>query len=167
MLPGRFPGFKNKEIRLLSLLETKMTVWREYKKTWDLNERAVSYNKFLQLWDEFYPDVVISKPMTDLCLMCQQNTTKLQRAANLSDEEKSDCVKAHQEHLDIAQSKRECYRNSGEECEIFLQTIECFHMTSRRPYWCPKTMKRRPCWCPKPVLWELNSFLMQTRFLFQ
>ena len=36
--------------------------------------------------------------------------------------------------------------------------IECFHMTSRRP----KTMKRRPCWCPKPVLWELNSFLMQT-----
>ena len=40
--------------------------------------------------------------------------------------------------------------------------IECFHMTSRRPYWCPKTMKRRPCWCPKPILWELNSFLMQT-----
>ena len=41
-------------------------------------------------------------------------------------------------------------------------SIECFHMTSRRPYWCPKTMKRRPCWCPKPVLFELNSFLMQT-----
>ena len=46
-------------------------------------------------------------------------------------------------------------------------------MMSRRPYWCPKTMKRRPrwcpktmkrwpCWCPKPVLWELNSFLVQT-----
>ena len=35
-------------------------------------------------------------------------------------------------------------------------------MTSRRPYWCPKTMTRRPCWCPKPVLWEFNSFLMQT-----
>ena len=29
--------------------------------------------------------------------------------------------------------------------------MESFHMTSRRP-----------CWCPKPVLWELNSFLMQT-----
>ena len=35
-------------------------------------------------------------------------------------------------------------------------------MTSWRPYWCPKTTKRRPCWCPKPILWELNSFLMQT-----
>ena len=43
-----------------------------------------------------------------------------------------------------------------------LSYIECFHMTSRRPYWCPKTMKRRPCWCPKPVLWDFNSFLMQT-----
>ena len=43
-----------------------------------------------------------------------------------------------------------------------LSGIECFHMTSRRRYWCSKTMKRRPCWCPKPILWELNSFLMQT-----
>ena len=112
VLPGRFPGFKSEEIRLLSSLETKMSVWREHKKTCGvLNERAVSYKKFLQLWDEFYPDVVNSKPMMDLCLTCQRNTTKLQRAASLSDEGKSDCVKAHQEHLDIAQSKRECYRN--------------------------------------------------------
>ena len=46
--------------------------------------------------------------------------------------------------------------------ENTVKPIECFHMTSQRPYCCPKTMKRRPCWCPKPVLWELNSFLMQT-----
>ena len=39
--------------------------------------------------------------------------------------------------------------------------IECFHMTSRRPYWCPKT-KWRPCWCLKTIPWDLNSFLMQT-----
>ena len=52
--------------------------------------------------------------------------------------------------------------------EIFFKSslfgpllIECFHMTSRQPYWCPKTMKRRPCWCPKLILWELVSFLMQ------
>ena len=40
--------------------------------------------------------------------------------------------------------------------------IECFDMTSRWPYWCPKTMKRRPCWCPKQIFWELNFFLMHT-----
>ena len=40
--------------------------------------------------------------------------------------------------------------------------IDCFHMTSRQPYWCSKTMKRRPCCCPKLILWELNSFIIQT-----
>ena len=30
------------------------------------------------------------------------------------------------------------------------------------PFWCPKAMKGRPCWCPRPILWVLNSFLMQT-----
>lgn len=49
---------------------------------------------------------------------------KLQQAANLSDEEKSDCVKAHQEHLDTAQSERECYRKPCKECERFHQTID-------------------------------------------
>ena len=39
-----------------------------------------------------------------------------------------------------------------------------FHMTSRRPYWCFKTMKRRPCWSPRQILWELNTFLMQTLY---
>ena len=38
--------------------------------------------------------------------------------------------------------------------------IERFHMTSRRPHWCSKTMKRRPCWFTKKIPWELNSFLM-------
>ena len=43
-----------------------------------------------------------------------------------------------------------------------FRCIECFHMMSWWPYWCPTTIKRWPCWCPKPILWELNSFLMQT-----
>ena len=43
-----------------------------------------------------------------------------------------------------------------------FSSIECFHMMSRRPYWCPKTTKRRPYWCPKPILREFTSFLMQT-----
>lgn len=33
-------------------------------------------------------------------------------------------------------------------CQLLRQiegTIECFHISSRGPYWCPKTMKRRPC----------------------
>ena len=62
--------------------------------------------------------------MTDLCLTYQQNTTKLQRSAHLSDEEKSECVKAHQEHLNTAQTEREHYRNSCNDCEKILQTLD-------------------------------------------
>ena len=41
-------------------------------------------------------------------------------------------------------------------------TMECFHVTSRRPCWCPKTKERRPCWCPQLILRESSSFIMQT-----
>ena len=44
----------------------------------------------------------------------------------------------------------------------FEVSATTYRVFSRRPYWCPKTMKRRPCWCPKPILSELNSFLKQT-----
>ena len=58
----------------------------------------------------------------------------------------------------IERKKRKNPRYGKHICQ-FLGPIECCHMTSRRPYWCPKTMRRRPCWSPKPILWELSSFL--------
>jgi len=74
-LASRIPGFKNEEIRLLSSSETKMSMWKEYEGTCKTsNEKAVSYRKFLQLWDEFYPDVAVAKPMTDLCLKLVNKT---------------------------------------------------------------------------------------------
>ena len=56
-----------------------------------------------------------------------------------------------------------CKTHKGRN-DLSTDVNECwpFQITSRRPYWCPKTIKWRPCWCPKPVLWEWNSFLMQT-----
>ena len=50
--------------------------------------------------------------MTDLCSTCQQNTTKLLRAANLSELEKSNCIKAQHDHLNFAQAERELYQNT-------------------------------------------------------
>jgi hypothetical protein len=35
---------------------------------------------------------------------------------------------------------------SGSGC-LSACTIDRFHLTSRRPYWCTKTMKWRPYWC--------------------
>lgn len=62
--------------------------------------------------------------MTDLCLTCQQNTTKLLRAANLPEQEKSDCLKAHQDHLVCAQREREFYRNACSDATTVFKRIE-------------------------------------------
>ena len=121
-LPGRIPGFKSDDIKVLLSSEKKMSVWRVYETACKASDlRAVSYRKFLQLWEQFHPNVVVAKPMTDLCFTCQQNTSKLQRAANLSDAEKSEGLNAHQDHLNCAQSEREYYRNLCKASENALE----------------------------------------------
>ena len=113
VLPGRIPGFKREDVQVLSSSETKTSVWRVYTTTCTASgEQAVSYSKFVDLWHQFCPRVVVAKPMTDLCLTCQQNTTKLVRAANLPEHEKANCIKAQQEHLDCVQVEREFYRKT-------------------------------------------------------
>lgn len=113
MLCGRIPGFKREDVQVLPSSETKASVWRVYTGTFEASaEQAVSYSKFVDLWQQFCPKVVVAKPMTDLCFTCQQNTTKLVRAANLPDHEKADCIKAQQEHLDCAQVEREFYKKT-------------------------------------------------------
>ena len=42
---------------------------------------------------------------------------------------------------------------------FFCQSMDRFHMTSRRPL-VHETMKRLPCWCIEKILWVFNSFLM-------
>ena len=125
VLPGRIPGFKSDDVKVLSSSETKIGVWRVYEKACQTsNKRAVSYPKFHQIWGQCYPNVVVSKPMTDLCITCQQNTNKLQRAANLTEREKAELIKDHQDHINCAQSEREFYRNSCANSQKTLENIE-------------------------------------------
>ena len=86
-----------------------------------------------QKGNQFHPNVVISKPATDLCFACQQNTNKVQRAANLSNNERSESVKARQYHLNCDQSEREYYRNlciNSENALIPIDTETVLHHDS-------------------------------------
>ena len=125
LLPGRIPGFKNEVIKPLSSSETKMSVWRQFKKACEESGKdAVCYTKFIHLWDQFHPNVVVAKPMSDLCLTCQQNTSKLVRSANLPDREKSACVQFQQQQLNCVQMEREVYREVCLETETSFKTLE-------------------------------------------
>ena len=125
LLPGRILGFKNDDIRLLSSSEKKVNVWRTFKRACEATDKqAVCYTKFIKLWEQFHPEVVVAKPMTDLCLTCQQNTSKLLRSANLPDREKSECVLAQKEHLNCIQTERDFYRNACTESKNNLKELE-------------------------------------------
>ena len=87
-------------------------------------EHAVCYTTFVKLWEQFHPDVVVAKPMTNLCLTCQQNTSKLLRSANLPEREKSECVIAQQGHLTCVKMKRDFYNNICSESQSNLKRLE-------------------------------------------
>jgi len=82
VLPGRIPGFKNDDIRLLSSSETKMNVWRLFKRACEeTDKQAVCYTTFTKLWEQFRPDFLVTRPMTNLCLTYNttcQNSCSLQ-----------------------------------------------------------------------------------------
>ena len=125
LLPGRIPGFKNDDIKLLSSSEMKMSVWREYKKVCEETEKlSVCYTKFINLWQQFHPSVVVAKPLSDLCITCQQNTSKLVRSANLPDREKTQCVLVQQEHLNCVQRERDLYKRVCQEAKTIFEEIE-------------------------------------------
>ena len=102
-----------------------MSVWRNFEASCKATgKQAVSYPKFVELWEQFHPTVVVAKPMSDLCETCQQNTTKLLRSANLPDHEKSECVRKQKEHLALAQAERNVYKEACKEAEINFKRIK-------------------------------------------
>ena len=53
LLPGRIPGFKNDDIKLLSSSDTKISVWRGFKKACDgRDKQSVCFSKFTELWKQ-------------------------------------------------------------------------------------------------------------------
>ena len=125
LLPWRIPGFKNVDIVLLSSSETKMHVWNCFKSACEVaSKRVVSYTKFIELWKQFHPNLVVVKPMTDLCFTCQQNTSKLLRATNLPKSEKSECVRTQQYHLNSVQTERELYNKACDNAKRSFKALE-------------------------------------------
>ena len=51
--------------------------------------RPVVYSTFCKYWAQLVPYIVVSKPRSDLCWVCHQNTTAIMKLANKPDEEKA------------------------------------------------------------------------------
>ena len=85
VLPGRVPGFKRDDIKLLPSSHTKVKVYEDYKASLENSDyRIVGTSSFMSLWEQLTPFIVTAKPMTDLCWTCQKNNTLIFRSANIS-----------------------------------------------------------------------------------
>ena len=107
LLPGRVPGYKRDDFKLLPSSTSKKVhvqyknkltkyiftqqIWRLYCDSCAMNgDKATAYQSFCKYWLQLQPNIRIGKPMSDLCWTCQQNSTMIARSINKSEEEKSE-----------------------------------------------------------------------------
>ena len=104
LLPGRIPGYKRTDLQLLPSSTTKRSVWLLYSTslaTLTSPVHRVSYSTFCSLWQRFLPRVMATKPMSDLCWVCQKNSTAIMRSANHPEEQKSEVCNCNGWHTHI------------------------------------------------------------------
>ena len=121
VLPGRVPGYYRSDIQLLPSSMSKLAVWSKYSESCEGERKPVSRKTFSSLWQQLVPQVVIMTPMTDLCWQCQKNSSLIQRAANRSDEDKSQVVQKALAHVQRAQQEREAYNAITAECRVVVR----------------------------------------------
>ena len=92
LLPGRIPGYKRDDLQLLPSSTTKRQVWETYHQSSLAapDVQGVCYSLFCDLWNQLTPQVAVTRPMSDLCWVCQQNSNLIMRAHNRPVEEKSE-----------------------------------------------------------------------------
>ena len=110
--------------RFLPSSASKRGIWRVCQSAAESRESVhkVAYSTFCRLWRSLLPSIIIMKPMSDLCWTRQQNSTAILRAANCSEGDKSETIKAAEEHLGIVQVERSFYKTKCDECRDSVHT---------------------------------------------
>ena len=74
------------DIQLLPTHTTKRSVWREYiKASRSLYIHTAGYHSFCKIWKKFLSHILITKPKSDLCWVCQRNNRTINSTTNLSE----------------------------------------------------------------------------------
>ena len=103
VLPGRIPGYQAtcvQHYRYNDICTTSIS-------------KSVAYSTFTQLWRSLTPSIIVMKPASDLCWLCQQHVAAVLKAANMSENKKSDVLLKYEEHLRIVGVERSFYRTAS------------------------------------------------------
>ncbi|XP_033116317.1 uncharacterized protein LOC117116394, partial [Anneissia japonica] len=88
-----------------------------------IGERAASITSFRSLWKQLCPEIMVAKPRSDLCWMCQKNNWMIYRCTNVSEEDKSSILKKQEEHLRYAMMERELLNKTTAEAKKAVEGL--------------------------------------------
>ncbi|CAC5424720.1 unnamed protein product [Mytilus coruscus] len=110
-LPGRLPNYKNHQVLLLPSDKNSVDIHAEYEKlAINMKYRSVSVRTFQRQWHDLCPNIVVTKPCTDLCQKCQEYAGKISNSGNLSEEDKQLLLNQYNIHVQLAKEQRDYYR---------------------------------------------------------
>lgn len=136
LLPGRVPGFKRIDVKLLSSHLTKHGLWRTYTNICvGTGKPSMEYSKFCNLWNQLCPFIVIMWPATDLCWTCQKNNNRIRNTVDLPESDKAEAVRAQEQYLLLATGERNfynCCRESKDGIQEYLKVVD--FAVEREPY---------------------------------
>ena len=136
LLPGRVPGFKRIDVKLLPSYLTKHGLWRTYTNICvGTGKPSMGYSKFCDLWNQLCPFIVILRPATDLCWTCQKNNNRIRNTVDLPKSDKAEAVRAHEQYLLLATGERNtynCCRESKDGIQEYLKVVD--FAVEREPY---------------------------------
>lgn len=88
--------------------------------------KAAAYTTFCRLWRQLVPQIMVMKPMSDLCWVCQQHSRAIMRSANTPEEEKTQVTRTYLHTEDgwhtLAYSCRQVLKDA--EAHLHLATQE-------------------------------------------
>ncbi len=124
LLPGRLPGYRKSDVKLLPSSTSKMGIWKLYQNAANActDTHVVAYSTFCHLWRTLLPSVILMRPMADLCWQCQQNSQTVLRTANSPEAEKSSVLQNALEHLRVVTMERSYYRSITKECRESIRS---------------------------------------------
>ena len=100
-------------------------MWRKYATAMEAaGGRTVNVDSLHKLWPSLVPYTVKTRPMTDLCWICQKNNSAIYRSANVSDENKSERVRNQQAHLEKVVKERSLYQEMVRASKVVMETDE-------------------------------------------
>lgn len=79
------------------------------------NKRPLGLSSFKNVWNQFCSDVVIMRPRTDLCAICQKSTEAHSNLRGSSEEDKEEFFKKCQEHIDQVYKERVYYKKNVQD----------------------------------------------------